>query len=174
MVEVLYKLGVLHHVGEEPVLEQMRLVVLPLCERPLTLSGVVALVEQLLEDLHGMLVRNDSLTVELILTITEADNVVCLGILRGANAQLRATHSTVLLAHGPCSRVRDHRSISAEAGATWLLARWVLQLLKGLRDIINDVEIFQLEMGRRHAPFCNNLSAYVRTLSHLLGVVAAG
>ena len=81
MVEVLYKLGVLYHVGEEPVLEQMRLIVLPLCERPLTLSGVVALVEQLLEDLHGMLVRNDSFTVELILTITEADNVVCLRIL---------------------------------------------------------------------------------------------
>lgn len=54
----------------------MSLIILPLGQCPLALRGIFLLVEELLEDFHGLLIRNDSLAVKLVFTITEPDDVV--------------------------------------------------------------------------------------------------
>lgn len=54
----------------------MSLVILPLCEGPLTLSGILLFVEQLVEYLHGLLVRNDSTAIELVFSVPEPNDVV--------------------------------------------------------------------------------------------------
>jgi hypothetical protein len=94
VIELLYKFGVLDHESKQTVLEQMSFIIFPLCKRPLTLSGILFLIKEFVEYLHGLLVRNNSFTVELILTVSEPDNVVTLVIIRLA---LNADHRSLLL-----------------------------------------------------------------------------
>lgn len=67
---------VLDDVGKQPVLEQVRLVLLPLSLRPLALVGVLLFLQQLFVDLHGLLIRDDAIAEELVLAVLESDNVV--------------------------------------------------------------------------------------------------
>lgn len=76
VLEVLHELAVLDHESEQAVLEQVRLVVLPLGQSSLTLRRIVALVQQLLEDVHGVLVRYDAAAIELVLSVAELDDVL--------------------------------------------------------------------------------------------------
>ena len=56
LVEVFNVFLILDHEGEETVLEEMSLVVFPLGEGPLALGRILLLVDQLVEDLHSLLV----------------------------------------------------------------------------------------------------------------------
>ena len=53
----------------------MRLIILPLCECPLALCWILLLIEELVKYFHGLLVRNNSFAVELVLPIFESDYV---------------------------------------------------------------------------------------------------
>jgi hypothetical protein len=72
----------------------MSFVVFPLSKGPLTLSWILFLIEEFVEYLHGLLVRNDSFTIELIFTVSEPYNVVTLVIVRLA---LNTDHGRLLL-----------------------------------------------------------------------------
>ena len=76
VVEIFNEFGVLHHVREEAVLEEVRLVIFPLSQSPQTLRGIFLLFEQLVKDLHGLLVGNDAFTVELVLPVFEPDHIL--------------------------------------------------------------------------------------------------
>lgn len=56
LVEVFDVFGILDHESEETVLEEMSLVVFPLGQSPLALGRILLLVDQLVEDLHSLLV----------------------------------------------------------------------------------------------------------------------
>jgi len=58
----------------------MGLIIFPLRKRSLTLSRVLLLVEELFEYLHGLLVRDYALTVELVFMISKSNNVFGPGI----------------------------------------------------------------------------------------------
>lgn len=75
IVEVLHELRVLHHEGKETILKQMSLVVLPLGQSAKTLRWVLLLFEQFVEYLHGLLIGNNALSIELVLSILEPDHV---------------------------------------------------------------------------------------------------
>ena len=53
----------------------MSLVVFPLGEGPLALGRILLLVDQLVEDLHSLLVWNYTLAVKLVLSVSEPDDV---------------------------------------------------------------------------------------------------
>ena len=56
LVEVFNVFLILDHEGEETVLEEMSLIVFPLGQSPLALGRILLLVDQLIEDLHCLLV----------------------------------------------------------------------------------------------------------------------
>ena len=58
----------------------MSLIIFPLGQRPLTLSWVLLLVEELFEYLHGLLVRDDALAVELVLMVSKSYNIFGSGV----------------------------------------------------------------------------------------------
>ena len=73
--EVLDTPVLLDHIGEQSILEEVSLIVLPLSERALALEGVLGLVVQLLEDVLGLLVADDRFAVELVLAATEPHDI---------------------------------------------------------------------------------------------------
>lgn len=75
VIEVLHKLRVLDQESKKSILKQMSLIILPLCQGPQTLRRVLLLLEQLVEYLHSLVIRNDPLAIELILPILEPDDV---------------------------------------------------------------------------------------------------
>lgn len=90
VIKLLYELGILDHEREKTILEQMCLVILPLCECPLTLCWVLFLIKKLVKDLHGLLVGYDAFAIELILSVPEPYDVV--------NASLAASSRIALAA----------------------------------------------------------------------------
>ena len=72
----------------------MSLVILPLRKCSLTLSRVFFLVEELVKYLHGLFIRNNALAIELVLAVSEPDNVVTLAV---GGLALNAYHGIVLL-----------------------------------------------------------------------------
>ena len=75
VIEVLHKLRVLDQESKKSILKQMSLIILPLCQGPQTLRRILLLLEQLVEYLHSLVIRNDPLAIELILPILEPDDV---------------------------------------------------------------------------------------------------
>lgn len=72
----------------------MSLVILPLRKCSLTLSRVFFLVEELVKYFHGLFIRNNALAIELVLAVSEPDNVVTLAV---GSLALNAYHGIVLL-----------------------------------------------------------------------------
>ena len=54
----------------------MRLVVLPLSQGPQALSRILLLFEQLIENLHGLLIGYDALAIKLVLPVFESDDIL--------------------------------------------------------------------------------------------------
>ena len=103
VLEVLHELTVLDHEREQAVLEEVRLVVLPLGESSLALRRIVALVQKLLEDVHGVLVRYDTSAIELVLFVAELDDVLAslpLTVGLGFSRRLIALSATLSAIHG--------------------------------------------------------------------------
>lgn len=92
VIELFDKLGILDHEGKQSILEQMCLIILPLSKSSLTLCGIFLLVEELVEYFHGLFVRYDALAVELVLSVSEPDDVVdaCASLAAGAGVALPA------------------------------------------------------------------------------------
>ena len=76
VVEIFNELRVLNHEGEEAILEQMGFIVFPLSQRSQALRGILLLLEQFIENLHGLLIGNDSLAVELVFFVFEPDDIL--------------------------------------------------------------------------------------------------
>jgi hypothetical protein len=96
IIELFDKLGILNHKRKQPILEQMRLIILPLSECPLALCWILLLVEELVKDFHRLLIRYDTLAIELVLSIPEANDVVDASLTTSARVAL-ATDRVLLL-----------------------------------------------------------------------------
>ena len=70
----------------------MCLIILPLRECPLTLRRILFLVQELVEDLHRLLIRYDAFAIELVFSVPEANDVV--------DAPLAASTGVALAADG--------------------------------------------------------------------------
>jgi hypothetical protein len=68
-VELLDMLVMLHHIGKESILKQVRFVIFPLGQSPQALSGIILFGQQLFESFHCLLIRYNLLTIELILSV---------------------------------------------------------------------------------------------------------
>lgn len=75
IIKIFNELRVLDHKRKEPILEQMRLIVLPLGQRAQALRRILLLLQQLVEYFHCLLVRDDTFPVELVLSVFEADHI---------------------------------------------------------------------------------------------------
>lgn len=74
----------------------MSLIIFPLSKGPLTLSWVLLLIQKFVENLHCLFIRNDSFTIELVLTISESDKNVDSTFTSGLTLT-QVTHHGILL-----------------------------------------------------------------------------
>jgi hypothetical protein len=72
----------------------MRLIVLPLGQGPLTMCRVLFLVEEFIENFHGLLIRDDALTIKLVFPVTESNHIIC-----SCQSVLVADYRLVIAAH---------------------------------------------------------------------------
>ena len=91
VVKILNELGILNHEGKESILEEVRLIILPLSQRAQRLSRILLLFEEFIEYFHGLLIRNDAFAVELVLTVFEPDNVLQVITARAGSSSILAS-----------------------------------------------------------------------------------